>query len=467
MDILILTYIEKMIPLLEIIHITMSALHPICFMIMPYGIKPTLTDVAGKPATINFDLLWEKTFRPLIEDDLGYQAIRADQELGAMIIKEMIERLALSDLVIAETSTPNANVYYEIGVRHAAQSKGCVLISADWSKQNFDLNQIRQVRYPLPEGAITDETGAAAREALKDNVKHMIDGTSPVFECLPGFPDKVNKTQIATFRRQMDDLSVFASQIRTIRLMDQDQRTAPTQELINKYKDLTDIMPVVSMEIIYLLRDNADWEKMVAFIDTLPDSVKEVPVVQEQRSLARSKSGDHLQAIAALEDLVNHFGDTSERQGLIGGRYKKLYNSTKEPGYLDKSIAAYDRGMRLDLNDYYPSSNLARLYQKRNRRGDDEKAKASAIVTVMACERARKLNPTDEWLLPTFLAAAFDAGDIEKAQQLYDEMTSIGIQPFKRDSVVGDLEFSLSLQKDPGVATELTRILNDIKALEK
>jgi hypothetical protein len=40
--------------------------------------------------------------------------------------------------------------------RHAAQEKGCVLLAADWSKQLFDVAQMRTVRYPLPKGDIDD-----------------------------------------------------------------------------------------------------------------------------------------------------------------------------------------------------------------------------------------------------------------------------------------------------------------------
>jgi tetratricopeptide (TPR) repeat protein len=442
-----------------------ETLQPVCFMIMPYGIKPTFAE-AGKPATINYDLLWEKTFLPLIEKDLGYQAIRADQDLGAMIIKEMIERLALSDLVIAEISTPNANVYYEIGIRHAAKAAGCVLISADWSKQNFDLNQIRQLRYPLPEGAISDETGSAARESLKKNVAAMITGTSPVFECIPGFPGNVDTTRVASFRKQVDELAKFSTEVRSIRLLPVEQRLAPTKQLVEKYRRLSAILPVISMELIYLLKDNTHWELVVEFIDTLPESIKSMPIVQEQRCLAQSKNGKHLQAISALEELIRRFGDSSERQGLIGGRYKKLFKETNDKDYLNKSIAAYDRGMRLDLNDYFPSCNLARLYRTRKREGDEERAKTAATVTVLACERARKLNPADEWLLPTLLAAAFDAGNLAKAQELYNEMSGAGIQPFKLDSVVGDLETGIALQEDASRATELRSLLEEIKKLK-
>ena len=97
---------------------------PLCFMVMPFGIKATgLGPNDDGPATVDFDALWEKVFSPII-DAQGYTPVRADQDAGALIIVEMIQRLAMSDLVVADISIPNANVYYEIGVRHAAQQYG-------------------------------------------------------------------------------------------------------------------------------------------------------------------------------------------------------------------------------------------------------------------------------------------------------------------------------------------------------
>ncbi len=69
-----------------------------------------------------------------------------------MIITQMIERLYFADLVLADMTIPNGNVYYEVGIRHAAKEIGCVLLAADWSKQLFDVAQMRTMRYPLAEG---------------------------------------------------------------------------------------------------------------------------------------------------------------------------------------------------------------------------------------------------------------------------------------------------------------------------
>ena len=120
----------------------------ICFMVMPFGKKKTDAPTGQGVAEIDFDALWDKAFKPAIEK-LGYDSVRADQDVGSLIINEMLERLYFSDLVLADMTIPNGNVYYEVGVRHACRDVGCVLLAPDWSKQLFYVAQMRTVRYPL------------------------------------------------------------------------------------------------------------------------------------------------------------------------------------------------------------------------------------------------------------------------------------------------------------------------------
>ena len=145
----------------------------------------------------------------------------------------------------------------------------------------------------------------------------------------------------------------------------------------------------MAIELLYTLRDCTDWETTLQFIDSLSDDLRNSPLVKEQRALALSKSGDHEAAIGALRELILTSGDTSEHRGLLGGRYKKKWGATKDPANLDRVIAEYEAGMKIDLNDYYPSSNRARLYRTRRRKGDEVKALISAAVALTACERAR------------------------------------------------------------------------------
>jgi hypothetical protein len=122
------------------------------------------------------------------------------------------------------------------------------------------------------------------------------------------------------------------------------------------------------------------------------------------------------------------------------------------------------KGMRLDLNAYYCSSNLPRLYRARAKSGDEELAQTALRLTIAACERARAMNLADDWKRPTLLAAAFDLGDPEKAEELADDVMNEGNAAWKIDSVLADCEASVLQVADPAKRARLAAVIQRIKA---
>lgn len=437
---------------------------PICFMIMPYNKKPTNAPAGSQaPERVDFDRLWEVALRPAI-GKAGYEPIRANEDIGALIINEMIERLAISDLVIADLSIPNGNVYYEVGIRHAAQRQGCLLTAADWAKPLFDAAQLRHIRYPLPAESVSDETADEIIKIVSAAVPLMASGESPFYEVFPKYPD-YDPVRATTFRRTLEDLSLFQAQIIAARsASNSSERRARALALRDEYHTGGPIQKAVAIELIYTLRDCTDWETVLEFILVLPPELQASPLVIEQRALALSNSGDHDTAIGALRELIAAQGDTSERRGLLGGRYRRKWKESGNSVELDRAIAEYEVGMKLDLNDYYPSSNLARLYRIRNRKGDQEKACVAAAVTMTACERARNRNAHDEWLNPTLLAAAFDTGDAEKAQEVANSVMMDGPAAWKLDSTLETCRIAAQLHEEPRRG-ELLTIISNLEAM--
>jgi hypothetical protein len=107
--------------------------------------------------------------------------------------------------------------------------------------------------------------------------------------------------------------------------------------------------------------------------------------------------------------------------------------------YLQRAIDHYERGTKLDLNDYYPSSNLPRLYRERGHPGDDDKARIAGVIAMLACERAGAINPDDEWLRPTLLGAAFDAESVPRAQALAVKVQMESAGMWKLETTIRDL----------------------------
>jgi hypothetical protein len=88
----------------------------LCFVLMPFGKKP---GQAG--SLIDFDSVYRELIAPAITA-AGLEPLRADEEMtGGIIHKPMFERLILCEYAVADLTTANANVFYELGVRHAVR----------------------------------------------------------------------------------------------------------------------------------------------------------------------------------------------------------------------------------------------------------------------------------------------------------------------------------------------------------
>jgi hypothetical protein len=443
---------------------------PLCFMIMPYGRKPTQVEPSSNaPSEIDFNALWDKAFAPTIQS-LGYDPVRADQDTGALIITQMIERLYFADLVLADMTIPNGNVYYEIGVRHAAKRNGCVLLAAEWSKQLFDVAQMRTVRYPLKEGNIEGITAKAVSDAIRAPIDALSRGESPVFSSIKGYPTNADSAAASTMKDVMAQTAVLQGKIRAVRATPKSGRMAAAQALaqqsINERTSPTD-----AIALIRLVKDSVDtsqdWARLADFIKQLPPNIGEVQEIRETYAFAVSNSGDIAEAIAKIEEMVALSGPTPELLGLLGGRYKRLFTKAKDGDkaeFLNSAIDAYERGMELDLNQYYCSCNLPRLYRQRKRKGDELRAQSVAPIVVAACERAKKRNVADEWLNATLLGAAFDAHDCDKADELAAEVASQGAATWQIHSTLGDLMLSVSQVEDKETKDRLQAILETLQS---
>jgi hypothetical protein len=442
---------------------------PICFVIMPYGKRATRPEASHGVATIDFNALWDRTYAPVIKE-LGYDPVRADQDVGALIITQMIERLYFADLVLAEMTIPNGNVYYEVGVRHAARENGCVLLAADWSKQLFDVAQMRTIRYPLADGDVDEAAAQVIRAAIKPKIEALAKGASPVFESIRGYPSDVDEAHASTMKEAMADMAAFQGRVRAVRVQLLSQRMPAAKALADEACRPPMTAPT-GLAVVRLLKDSADtaddWMWLTNFVARLPADIASLQEVRETNAFAFANAGKPIEAIAALEELMALSGPTPERLGLLGGRYKRLAARAATPAermvYLNKSIDAYERGMEIDLNRYYCSSNLPRLYLQRNRKGDRERAVAVLHIVVAACERAKKRKEADEWLRPTLLGAAFDAGDANKAEELATEVVAEGAARWKHESTISDLESTVLLVQDPDTKNRLTAVLDTLK----
>lgn len=110
-----------------------------CFVISPIGSKGT--DIRARS-----DQVFKHIINPVVSD-LGYKADRADKitEPG-MITDQIIEHLIVDDLVVADLTGRNANVFYELAIRHAVRKPIAIMIS-DGEDIPFDVSQSRAIQF--------------------------------------------------------------------------------------------------------------------------------------------------------------------------------------------------------------------------------------------------------------------------------------------------------------------------------
>lgn len=158
---------------------------PHAFVAMPFGTKPGHD---GKP--IDFNRVFAEYIKPALRA-AGLEVFRADEEQRAGDIRtDMFQELLVADLVVADLTLDNPNVWYELGVRHALRARGVVLVQGPRPNQPFDLFTDRKLNYSIRDGAPDPATLAADCARLTDMVRATMSSStrrkvSPVYQLMP------------------------------------------------------------------------------------------------------------------------------------------------------------------------------------------------------------------------------------------------------------------------------------------
>ncbi len=398
---------------------------PLCFVLMPFGKKP---DAGG--LMIDFDAVYKELIAPAV-DQAGLEPVRADEEqAGGIIQKPMFERLILCEFAVADLTTANANVFYEMGVRHAVRPWATVAIFYEkTARLPFDVADLRGLPYKLSgSGTPADIPGdraalvkrlAAAREAATD--KPLTD--SPIFQLLDGYPD-ITSDKTDVFRKQVRYSSEIKARLEIGRGEGIDAVRAIGRELDGtengKPAGLMDLESGVIIDLFLSYRAVKAWEDMVALVEKMPRPLAATVLVQEQFALALNRMGQGERAEKVLTDLIARRGPSSETYGILGRVYKDRWeaavkggNKLAARGFLDKAIDAYRKGFESDWRDAYPGINAVTLMEIKE--PPDPKRLELIPVVSYAAERRIASGQPDYWDHAIRLELAVLAKDEQKA----------------------------------------------------
>ena len=386
---------------------------PLCFVLMPFGKKP---DTSGR--LVDFDAVYGDLIAPAIAD-AGMEPLRADEEMtGGIIHKPMFERLILCEYAVADLTTANANVFYELGVRHAVRQWSTVLLFAEGGGQlPFDVAPLRAMPYhlgadgkpstvPLEQQLLTERL-LGARKASTD---------SPIYELVEDFPD-IDRTKTDVFRNRVHYSQQMKARLAAARAAGADALRAVEGE----FGKIADVESGVVIDLFLSYRAVKAWEAMIELVEKMASPLAATVLVQEQLGLTLNRAGRGEEAERVLLQLLEKRGPSSETYGILGRVYKdrweaalKAGQSFLAQGLLDEAIDAYLKGFEADWRDAYPGINAVTLMELKE--PPDPRRTTLIPVVAYAVERRIAGGKPDYWDHATRLELAVLAKDEQKAR---------------------------------------------------
>ena len=384
-----------------------EAVKPLCFVLMPFGKK---SGVGG--AIIDFDAVYTELIKPAIEA-ANLVPVRADEEqAGGVIHKPMFERLILCEYAVADLTTANANVFYELGVRHAVKPATTILLfAADGTRLPFDVAPLRSLPYQLgPDGKPSSTTVDRAKlMQLLDAARGAVD--SPVYQLVEGFPD-IQHIKTDVFRERVEYSAAVKEKLETARQQGVDSIRAIEQSL----GPLDRAEAGVLVDLLLSYRSVSNWNEMIRLVGAMPAPLRRTPLAQEQLAFALNRVGRGEEAERALTELIATRGPSSETYGLLGRVYKDRWEAALKKGekilargLLDKAIDAYTKGFETDWRDAYPGINAVTLMTIKT--PPDARVRGLLPVVRYAVERKIASGKPDYWDYATLVELAVLAKD--------------------------------------------------------
>ncbi len=418
---------------------------PLCFVLMPFGRKPN-----ADGAVVDFDAVYERLIRPAI-DTAGLQPLRADEEMtGGIIHKPMFERLMLCEYAVADLTTANANVFYELGVRHAVRPRSTVLLFAEGGRLPFDVAPMRAIPYRLA----TDGTPANARSdsgllAARLRAARAPDRDSPVFQLVDWTPGtEVAHSKTDSFRERAEYSARVKEELAAARQGGAGGGGAPERlrEIERRLQPIADCEAGVTVDLFLSYRAVRAWEDMIRLAATMAPPLRDTVMVQEQLALALNRAGRGDEAERTLLALLARRGASSETYGILGRVYKDRWDDAvragdalRARGLLEKAIDAYVRGFEADWRDAYPGVNAITLMELRDP-PDPRRLKLTPLVRY-AVERKLAAGKPDYWDYATLLEVAVLAEDEPAAVAAAADALAAAREPFELETTARNLRF--------------------------
>ncbi len=441
-------------------------------MVMPFGKKevprkPSVDQAPGIEAKdekleVDFTAVYQDLFKPALEA-AGLQPFRADDEESAGdILKDMFAELVTADFVVADISILNANVFYELGIRHMVGPRGVICLHAGWADRPFDVAPMRTFRYDgklFQVGIVQDDAWkaqvAAESERLGETLRNAVEADrttegSPVYgnlpDLVPADASRIGTAKFKHYRAQADEWN------QRVKIAGKEGRAADiltlTGDAPSPYyrRKLLRQCGEALLALGRFKQSEEVFKELCADLDGT-ESAEEFRV-KCQLALLANRLERTPEAEQKLLELTLKMPGDAEAQGLLGRVYKDMWRTTwsSGPGVKDRlalaqrnaavarnSIASYETAVWRDLSSYYNGINVVALaallehVARENKRPPKEEVSGlEDLMTLVRLAATAKLDDPAEgvWARATLGELFLVRGDAAAALDAYEQVTA-------------------------------------------
>jgi hypothetical protein len=404
------------------------------------------------------------------------------------IHKDMFRELVMADIVVADVSLHNANVFYELGIRHAVRPRSTVLIYTKIDQIPFDLMTYRYMPYDAA-------SPAAARPRLVQMLRETMaseDVDSPVFELLPEFVPGARTALLSVPRslaedieqaretRQVGELRLIADEVLGLRFEE-----AALREVAQASGQAGDDIGA-----------QRAWERIrdvhpddLAANHALADIYRRLDKLVLSDQALRRALGGGTPTKADRAELLAGLGSNSKRRWIQEWRGASKENKVRvalQSQEREQSLDFYRQGFDEDRNHWYSGLNALALTKVtlelagrslddwRNRFDTDAEADqeldrltseaASLTCTVRACidaarTQSRRVGNADVWIEVSAADLRFlTSSEPQRVTSAYQTAMSPLLSPGNRRSIREQVE----MYRDLGVFTKNAALTLDL-----
>lgn len=244
-----------------------------CFVISPIG--PEDSEIRERA-----DMMLNHVIESVMEE-YGYDTIRADDiEEPGQITTQVLQHTVNSELVIADITNQNPNVFYELAIRHAAREPFIQVIE-EGNEIPFDVHNQRTISIDIEDLNSVENAKGEIKRQIEAIESGEADITSPVSMAMDlQFWEESGDPQQQEMADVIEIVTDLKSDINRIgsQLEDKEQSTGLDQEDIVRLEDLLeksekmtdaihDIQEIVNPSESKAVDDVQKWEMATDFIE--------------------------------------------------------------------------------------------------------------------------------------------------------------------------------------------------------